>query len=539
MRWYLQAAVVIGLSITDVASQAQGPPADQGLSTSRSTPQDAGYFAKSGVVRFQLVHGRLCLDPPRHRKGSQSQDRDGVYESITVTAIRGIPSLHYVCQTDQNEITLSVEDAQDIRIESFHRSGWDLRAISMRDQTEKPLLSDKLVSARWAANARAVYFLDHEEMNLLKLPVDESMKPGSPRVLQNATSIDRMSFSRENRAAYSRGPGQSNLRLLDLQASTPSDRPLTTGTFGHGVARFSPDGRYVSFIRTSRARGAEIMIHSLESGAARTLYRAEACYMVAWSPDGTQILAGTTHGGRRRLVLIDVETGEFEIERRFGFGSMLAWSENGHVFLQSRDARGYHEIDLETATERRLFSDDVSRYLWQLEPSPDGRQIAILETESERFDGPRVLRVDLETREVAVLFEGLATPIGWSGDGEWVYLITETRSRPEPTRGGTAGPEDTNPDDTNPDDTNLLPDSPARIRPASIVRVSAQGAPVGRSPELRSDAAVETIAQLPGRGGMWSAVDITADGRWLVYDGDEVVSDIWIAENFDPEEEPF
>ncbi len=119
MRWYLLAAVIFGLSITDVASQAQGPPGDRRLSLSRSTPQDAGFFATSGVVRFQIVHGRLCLDPPRHRKGSQSRDSDGVYESITVTAERGIPSLHYVYQTPQQHLTLSVQKAGHVRIESY------------------------------------------------------------------------------------------------------------------------------------------------------------------------------------------------------------------------------------------------------------------------------------------------------------------------------------------------------------------------------------------------------------------------------------
>ncbi len=119
MRWCLQVAVVIGLSTTDVASRAQGPPAGHRLSLSRSTPLDAGFFATTGVVRFQLIHGRLCLDPPRHRKGSQSHDQDEVYESITVTAERGIPSLHYVCQTPEQQLTLSVQKAGYVRIESY------------------------------------------------------------------------------------------------------------------------------------------------------------------------------------------------------------------------------------------------------------------------------------------------------------------------------------------------------------------------------------------------------------------------------------
>ena len=118
MRWSLLLAV-FGLSITDVASFAQRPPDGQRLSSTRSSPQDAGFFAVTGVVRFQLVQGRLSLDPPRHRKGSQNRDEGGVYESITVTAERGIPSVQYVFQTEQHQINLSVQNATEVRIESW------------------------------------------------------------------------------------------------------------------------------------------------------------------------------------------------------------------------------------------------------------------------------------------------------------------------------------------------------------------------------------------------------------------------------------
>jgi hypothetical protein len=110
---------VFGLSITDVASFAQGPPGDQRLSSTRSGTHDAGFFATTGVVRFQFIQGRLCLDSPRHRKGSQSCNEQGVYESITVTSERGIPSLHYVFQTDEHHITLNVQHSGTVRMESW------------------------------------------------------------------------------------------------------------------------------------------------------------------------------------------------------------------------------------------------------------------------------------------------------------------------------------------------------------------------------------------------------------------------------------
>jgi len=130
MRWTIFLAV-FGLATTGVMSFAEGPPGDQEAAGEArapddqrpdligSSPQYADYFNSTGVVRFQLIQGRLCLDPPRHRKGSQNREEHGVYESITVTAERGLPSIHYVYQSADRQITLSVEKALAMRIESW------------------------------------------------------------------------------------------------------------------------------------------------------------------------------------------------------------------------------------------------------------------------------------------------------------------------------------------------------------------------------------------------------------------------------------
>ncbi|TWU58068.1 hypothetical protein [Rubripirellula reticaptiva] len=130
MRWRLLFAL-IGLSITGVTSFAQRPPGAEGLAAGRSSPsefgtaefRDAGFFGgahnQPGVVKFMLVQGRLCLDPPRHRKGSQSCREGDVFESICVTAQRGVPSLQYICQTPHQDLRVNVQDADAVRIESF------------------------------------------------------------------------------------------------------------------------------------------------------------------------------------------------------------------------------------------------------------------------------------------------------------------------------------------------------------------------------------------------------------------------------------
>lgn len=118
MRWRILLAA-FGLSINSVVSFAQRPPGDQPLEQARPAPPASDFFSSSGVVLFQLIQGRLGLDPPRHRKGSQRHEENGLYENITVTALRGIPSLHYLYRSEQQQITVSVQQARSIRIESW------------------------------------------------------------------------------------------------------------------------------------------------------------------------------------------------------------------------------------------------------------------------------------------------------------------------------------------------------------------------------------------------------------------------------------
>ena len=109
---------VIGLSITDVESFAQRQPAVERLSSTRSGSFDPCFLSTTKMVRFQFIQGRLCLNCPQHRKGTQSRDETGLHESIAVTSERGIPSLHYVFQTTEQHLTLNVQHAGNVRLES-------------------------------------------------------------------------------------------------------------------------------------------------------------------------------------------------------------------------------------------------------------------------------------------------------------------------------------------------------------------------------------------------------------------------------------
>lgn len=124
MKWRGMIVLLLGLSQAMGASATEETPRDERLDPNGPAPLADECFATAGAARFRLAGGRLSLDPVVHRKGSETRDEAGVFESLRVTADRGIPSLHYVRHTDRQQLVLSVRDAREVRIESWlPRSG--------------------------------------------------------------------------------------------------------------------------------------------------------------------------------------------------------------------------------------------------------------------------------------------------------------------------------------------------------------------------------------------------------------------------------
>ena len=114
MRWSV-ATVVIGLTLLATSSQAQQAAGDS-------------LILSSGVAQFRLALGRIVLDPFHYKKvrlqaalGNETEDE----EFVCVTANRGTPSLHYLCQRGRCRVTIDTLDTNAVRIESTieHPSG--------------------------------------------------------------------------------------------------------------------------------------------------------------------------------------------------------------------------------------------------------------------------------------------------------------------------------------------------------------------------------------------------------------------------------
>ncbi|MEZ4651035.1 MAG: protein kinase [Candidatus Eisenbacteria bacterium] len=353
-----------------------------------------------------------------------------------------------------------------------------------------------ITAMRWGLDGDFLYFVEGSDLVGFEIDPRNGTRRSDPTPILPGMSGD---FSvAPNRIVYGVGPAQSNLRLLDLSTDPPRDRPFTTGSLSHGVARFSPDGRLLAFTRKAQTRSSELLVESLDGSVSRKLYQAGGFEVPAWSPDGSEIAIVSVTDGSWQLTTIDIQSGLVDTLPVPQSGGMIAWAPGTEILIQSRDANAYYEYARATHEITPLFPEPQRHYLWQMEVSPDGRSVAVLETESDGLSGPRVLLVDLESRASRTLYEGLATPCGWSQDGEWVYLVTRV------------GVEEPAPET-----------SPALVGPEGrigVIRVHT------------TDGEEQPVATLSRRGGMWSAVDVSQDERWIVYDAEELISDIWMAE---------
>ena len=444
-----------------------------------------GAMETHGTRNAILVQSITSIDAP---------DGNELERSATSVSVHTIPS------PDGSAITAFDWSPDGRHLGMVTTSGGDGRAIwIMGADGEDPVAvrhGRDIASLRWGATGRFVYFVEGPNLCGLEVDLDGGSRAPEPIVVLRSVSGD-FGISSE-RIVYSSGPAQSNLRLLDLSTNPPRDRAFTTGTFSHGVARFSPDGKLLAFTRKAQNLPSELRIESLDGRISRPLYRADGFEVPAWSPDGNELAIVSVTDGVWRLVTIELETGLADTLPVPPAGGMIAWAPREEILIQSADSDSYFEYSRAKGEIAPLLPESRRHYLWQLEVSPDGRRAAVLETESEGMSGPRVLLVDLDTREFHALFYGLATPCGWSADGTWVYLVARVGADAEST-----------------------PTAPVAVGPEGqigVIRVSTE------------DGEVRPVATLSRRGGMWSAVDVSHDERWIIYDADELISDVWMAE---------
>ena len=280
----------------------------------------------------------------------------------------------------------------------------------------------------WTPDNRAVVFLSDRSgaPGLWAIGVEHGKPIGTPFELKpNISSTATAGFSREvilpmgfsqtGAFFYGRRTNESDVYIAPvdlegLRVSGPPARLSEHGTGTNSAPQWSPDGRYIAFLRGTTARTQTIVIRHVSDGVERTLPTEiqnafpNMNHGFDWFPDGQSLLLRDMHPTRERVAVlrrIDVNTGKDHVlgeagdwdiwppvrvsrDGRSAFYTALAREEgsnSSYLRLMKRD--------LATGTETQLFGTKSGFYaFYGLLTSPDGERLAFLDNVESK---PRTL----------------------------------------------------------------------------------------------------------------------------------------------------
>jgi Tol biopolymer transport system component len=376
---------------------------------------------------------------------------------------------------------------------------WTIKTDGTQQQQ---LVADSLalVSPRWSASGNAIYYFRSlgQTKDLMKIDIASATgkADGPPQLLQTGLQAGGyFTISKDsNRLLYTRESTYSNLWLTIVEgegkARSVRKIELTTGTSLVHSPSISPDDKRIAFSVGTSPR-ANIFVMPVEGGEMQQLtffdsYNVHPC----WSPDGRDIAFGSNEGGKPRVWKVSSSGGTpqpFDKSILSEDSFWMVWAPGSHILYHRPGHRNFYMLDPTTEGEHPLVANDSVGWMFDPCVSPDGKRVAVeWNREVDGEDGIWV--VSLEDSSQTFLYDDMPDPIRWSVDGKWIYAW-----HGQATEG----------------------------KGAQIIKIPAAGG----EPETLLDLPFEYIPSM------------SSDGRRIVGTESEVLSDIWIMENFDPEAE--
>lgn len=451
--------------------------------------------------------------------------KDNNYQIVWISVDDG--SVHVLKTIENGKTAECVCHSPDDRFIAYDRpveedsGNYDIYLLSTDGNSETPLVkhpaNDKLLG--WAPGRQQILFISDRSgtWDAFLIQVEGGKPLGSPRRIKGEIGqAEPLGFTQDGSYYFGQGIRWFNtyIATLDFQTGKQLEllkQPIVGSSFN---PVWSPDGEYLAYVtEKTKPEGLGVFdhvlcIHSFQTGKDREVpCELRRIRNPHWSPDGRSIVVtGTIKGTRPEnyqggLYQIEIQTGETKALVEYAFGPPVRvgmWGtincelspDGSAIFYITRDSILKHEMD--SGKEKEIYSNPnllmTRRYYRPLALSPDGERLVFgirdPKTNEESLwimpssggDAPELLKLPKSKRIRA---------IAWTPDGEYVLFMKREK------------------------------------KSTGLWRISPKG---GDTQKLW-----QSEKQLSG-------LSVHPDGRQIAFYTTKIDTEIWVMENFLPEE---
>ncbi|MCP4571147.1 MAG: serine/threonine-protein kinase [bacterium] len=340
--------------------------------------------------------------------------------------------------------------------------------------------------------------------DLMKQPVnpETGIAEGEPTLVTAGIDGFSIAVAGDGRSmAYVECKENHDLWLVERDPARPAGirEPirLTSGQHWDRMPALSPDGQTIAFCRRSGdveqiytipvTGGEPSRISFLDVTAGSLSFVDRAVVSPAWSPDGETIVFIAESEGTAGVWTISAKGGDLRSYEKTHASIGLTWAPGERILYQRPGNRNFFLLDAETEEEEHLVADESVGWIFWPSYSPDGSTVAACwNRPDDQGQKPGIWSVSLEDGSEKCLASPITGyPIGWSEDGEWIYLFEADSQR----------------------------------KGKRVFRIPAQGG----EPEEHLTIPLDNA----------TVSDITPDGNRVVLSVDESLLDVWLVDNFD------
>jgi Tol biopolymer transport system component len=325
--------------------------------------------------------------------------------------------------------------------------------LELQTGRENPLVPDLAQHnvLGWAPDGKHLLFSSDRSgsTDMWLIALADGKAPGDPELVKKGFTDSALGFTRTGAFYYAVANTARDVHIAELdpvsgRVVTP---PQPVSSRWVGITRnpdWSPDGRFLAYVRSRTPNDSVIVIRSTSTGEERDLQVGETRIGLGlrWAPDGNAIVVpGFEPGKGWNLMRVDVQTGQatslMPLPVAFGSFPRFDLSPDGRTifyvkFLPVPNANQSQLLarDLQSARETEIIQKPGLNWV---SVSPDGQRLVI----GAQEDRSLVLRIlpatGGEARELVRIdaeeANGRVWP-SWTPDGRHVVFVKGQRGRP-------------------------------------------------------------------------------------------------------------